>query len=191
MRTLKYALLGQLMLSPKSGYDLMQEFSEESSHTWCASHSQIYPELKRLTNEGLVQFETAIQGRILEKKVYSITAAGREDFTRWMLEDDTLVSLPKDEFRLKLLYLGCVPPAAFLPKITAFREKRRARMNKTKEALDRCDPNPDNGEELGNYLVLLGSYMRDQSYIAWLDLCYEKVRSLQALSPEGAAEDAC
>ena len=180
MRTLKYALLGHIMLEPKTGYDLMREFDEGSSHTWHASHSQIYPELRRLTEEGLIQYETAIQGRVLEKKVYTVTERGAKEFVKWMLEDDTLFSLPKDEFRLKLFYLGCIPPADFIPKISAFREKRMQRLTKTRQALEPyVQSPPEDSRALGDYLVLMGSRMRDESYIAWLDLCLEKITAME------------
>ena len=61
-RTLKYALLGLLCHDNLSGYDLYLEFDKALSEFWSAKHSQIYPELKRLTEEGLVKFQVEISG---------------------------------------------------------------------------------------------------------------------------------
>lgn len=67
MRTLKYAILGLLMRSPVTGYDIAKEFGDGLGCFWSAKHSQIYPELKRLTDDGLIQFRTVIQGERMEK----------------------------------------------------------------------------------------------------------------------------
>lgn len=180
MKILKYALLGQIMLGPKSGYDLMQEFGEKYSHTWYASHSQIYPELKKLTSEGLVEFDTEIQGKVLEKKIYRITEKGITEFRKWLMQDTDIHSAPKDEFRLKLLYISCVDPAEYLEKIEHYREKRLERTKKVADYLAECDENSTDLTEIGNYLVLMGAIMREQSYQEWLDLCYERLSNLKS-----------
>ena len=56
MRTLKYAILGLLMQSSVTGYDISKAFSDGLGSFWSAKHSQIYPELKRLTEEGLIRY---------------------------------------------------------------------------------------------------------------------------------------
>ncbi len=68
MRILKYAILGLLRKGELSGYDITNYFKEELGQFWSAKHSQIYPELKKLTDEGFIEFRTAIQGTRLEKK---------------------------------------------------------------------------------------------------------------------------
>ena len=83
MGTLKYAILGLLNRKSMTGYDLSKEFETTLFEFWNAKHSQIYPELKSLSEKGLVQYEVEITGNVLEKKVYSITEKGREDFYEW------------------------------------------------------------------------------------------------------------
>ena len=67
MRVLKYAILGLLNRQPMTGYDIGKEFNYELSEFWHAKHSQIYTELKRLHDEGLVTYDIEISGDILEK----------------------------------------------------------------------------------------------------------------------------
>ena len=74
MRTLKYAILGLLMQTPVTGYDIAKAFGPGLGSFWSAKHSQIYPELKRLTVEGLIQYSVVMQGERMEKKLYEITA---------------------------------------------------------------------------------------------------------------------
>ena len=86
MRTLKYAILGMLSRRELTGYDMMKEFDRGLANFWYASHSQLYPELKRLAGEGLIQYETSIKGESLEKKIYRITPEGMEDLRQWLLD---------------------------------------------------------------------------------------------------------
>lgn len=80
MRVLKYAILGLLNQKSMSGYELSSEFESALNEFWNAKHSQIYPELRKLTEEGMITFETAITGNVLEKKIYTITEAGKKSF---------------------------------------------------------------------------------------------------------------
>lgn len=80
---LRYAILGYLSTAPGSGYDLAQQLQGGLGWFWSASHSQIYPELKRLEDAGLVESEPTTVGEKLEKRVYSITDEGRRVLTTW------------------------------------------------------------------------------------------------------------
>lgn len=65
-----------------TGYDIGKRFGSSVGHVWNAPSSQIYPELRRLAKEGLLQIEEVTDGR--RKKIYSITPAGIEDLKAWM-----------------------------------------------------------------------------------------------------------
>ena len=100
MRTLKYALLGLIDREPITGYDIVKEFeSRVMANFWYAKHSQVYPELKKLTDEGFVEYKVILQGEKMEKKLYSITPAGHEEFVKWMKKDEPIGVTPKDIFR--------------------------------------------------------------------------------------------
>ena len=118
MGTLKYAILGLLNRKSMTGYDLSKEFETTLFEFWNAKHSQIYPELKSLSEKGLVQYEVEITGNVLEKKVYSITEKGREDFYEWEESLNPLKPLPKDEFRLQLFFSGALSPEKRLELLT-------------------------------------------------------------------------
>ena len=69
MRTLKYAILGLLNQKKMTGYDLMKQFESALCEFWSAKHSQIYPELKKLTEEGCVAYRQEASDNGLEKAV--------------------------------------------------------------------------------------------------------------------------
>ena len=57
MGNLKYAILGLLNQKEMTGYDLMKQFESTLCEFWSAKHSQIYPELKKLTDEGNIAYK--------------------------------------------------------------------------------------------------------------------------------------
>ncbi len=82
--SLRYALLALLTAQPMTGYDLAKSFGGSVGHVWQAPDSQIYPELRRMHADGLLDAEDVRWGRAGTKTQYSITAAGVADLRRWM-----------------------------------------------------------------------------------------------------------
>ena len=81
--SLPHAVLGLLAVAPGTGYDLTRRFEASLSHAWHASHSQIYPELARLQDRGLV--EEAGRGA-RGSRTWAITDQGRAELDRWLTE---------------------------------------------------------------------------------------------------------
>ena len=179
MRTLKYAILGLLMQCPMTGYDISKAFGDGLGCFWSAKHSQIYPELKRLAEERLIRYSTVIQGEHLEKKLYEITPAGREDFLQWLDQDPPLDPTPKDVFRLRSYYCQWLPEENYRELIEKQIEKRFVKLSFLSGLLDKnyggIDPATLNGAARGDYLVLLGAVMREDTYMNWLKRCRELV----------------
>lgn len=109
MRTLKYAILGLLNQKEMTGYDLMKQFESTLCEFWSAKHSQIYPELKKLTEEGSVAYKTEPSDNGAEKKIYHITEEGRRDFIDWLSSETKPQPTPKDISRLKIFFCNCLP----------------------------------------------------------------------------------
>lgn len=82
--SLRYALLAILRVGPMSGYDLKKRFSGSVGHVWHAPDSQIYPELKRMSEAGLIESEDQTRGQKGTRKVHHITPAGDEAFREWV-----------------------------------------------------------------------------------------------------------
>ncbi len=78
--TLRYILLGLLSKKKMTGYELNQSFKNEIGEFWQAKHSQIYPELAKMEEQGIIQHQVEITGEKLEKKVYELTEEGRNNW---------------------------------------------------------------------------------------------------------------
>ena len=57
--SLRYALLGLLADRPYNGWQLLKNFEGSLAYAWPALHSQIYPELARLREAGLIESDCA------------------------------------------------------------------------------------------------------------------------------------
>jgi PadR family transcriptional regulator AphA len=84
--SLKHALLGFINYGPMTGYELKKFFDTSVAHFWNAELSQIYPALKAMESEGLVEMKVEVQEDRPNRKVYSITDAGRQALLKWLAE---------------------------------------------------------------------------------------------------------
>ena len=84
--SLKHAILVLLENKPGSGYDLMGRFNSGIGHFWRSTHQQVYQELKKLHDEGLVEYEVETQAERPDKKNYRITRSGKRAVTKWMAD---------------------------------------------------------------------------------------------------------
>ncbi len=82
--SLDFAILGFLNYQPFTGYDLKKIFDNSVHHFWTADQSQIYRTLTRLTQQGLARVEIVEQVDRPDRKVYSITPAGRQALSEWL-----------------------------------------------------------------------------------------------------------
>ena len=92
--------MGLLSREELSGYDLKRWMERPLGYFWSARHSQIYPELARLEEEGFVTHTLVEQSGKPDKKVYRITAEGLEALKEWVVQPPASRSV-RDELTLK------------------------------------------------------------------------------------------
>ncbi len=101
---LKHGILGLLNYGNMTGYEIMIAFRDSLSHFWTAQTSQIYRELQALEQEGWIESNLIEQKSRPDKKVLSITPAGRNELDRWLKEDQP--SKTRMPFLLKTFFRG-------------------------------------------------------------------------------------
>ncbi|MFT8348517.1 PadR family transcriptional regulator [Clostridium saccharoperbutylacetonicum] len=172
MRTLKYAILGLLNRRPMTGYDIGKEFNFQLAEFWNAKHSQIYPELKKLVAEKLIVYDIEITGDVLEKKVYTITEKGKKDFLKWLKKDEPMEQTPKNIFRLRMYFSNNLDLETRIHLLTQQLEQHQDRLTFLHTQLEPYNDVPDpNSNAFGDFLVLNGAIIREESSIKWLKLC--------------------
>ncbi|GAB2674520.1 PadR family transcriptional regulator [Nocardia goodfellowii] len=101
--SLRYAVLGMLAAEgPASGYDLLQIFKDSLANIWPATQSQIYTELTKLAESGLIAVsEAGARGR----KEYTIAPEGLTELRRWLTETKPKQA-PRNDLLLRVFFLG-------------------------------------------------------------------------------------
>jgi DNA-binding PadR family transcriptional regulator len=98
--SLRHALLAVLTAEPMTGYDLVKYFDGTVAYVWSAPHSQIYPELRRMERDGLVDVDVVPRGERAEKRVYIINDSGISELKAW-LNEIAGYQPERDQYRLR------------------------------------------------------------------------------------------
>jgi PadR family transcriptional regulator AphA len=102
-----YVILGMLALGVRTGYDIKASVDQSTRFFWAASYGQIYPELRRLEEAGLVEGKSSPTGA-RKRKEYELTASGRAELVRWLEAPASMPEL-RDESLLKLFFADVLP----------------------------------------------------------------------------------
>jgi DNA-binding PadR family transcriptional regulator len=105
-----YVVLGMLRHDPRSGYEIKRVVDNSTRFFWAASYGQIYPELRRLEEAGLVEGRSEPRGG-RKRTVYTLTRAGRDELVRWLGEAVEVMEF-RDEALLKLFFAVADPARA-------------------------------------------------------------------------------
>lgn len=165
--TTRFILLGLLSHADMSGYDMKKRMDLSVSHFWNVGFGQIYPTLKELSAEGLVQKKEFPPEKGPGKIVYSITEQGREALSGWL-------RLPEEkeytryELLLKLFFSASLPVEYTLQRIQAFQSRHERNLflmeQFTQELKSILGTEPDHTYY---YLTaLFGQYVY-QAYLSW------------------------
>lgn len=149
--SLRMALLGLLTTKgPASGYALTRAFSDTLSHVWSAKHSQVYPELARMADAGLIAVEDeGPRGR----KRYSVTDAGREELRHWLTDVEPSRTV-RNETALRAFLmptLGPEPAARLARTEETYYRQRAEQLGELRAMLTAVDP-----PLFGSYAAELG-----------------------------------
>jgi DNA-binding PadR family transcriptional regulator len=136
--SLRYALLAILRVGPLSGYDLAKQFAQSVGHVWHAPDSQIYPELRKMEAEGLVEGEQQARGERGHRRLYHVTPAGDAAFTTWMAAPLDYQRV-RDPAHLRAAYLESATPEAARAFLLAHRAQWQSELEQWEGELVRID----------------------------------------------------
>jgi DNA-binding PadR family transcriptional regulator len=130
-----YVILGMLSIAPKgSGYEIHKAIEENFGSFWGESYGQIYPSLKRLAEEGLIEVCKPSSAPKKRRQEYALTDAGRARLREWLTlpcQNDP----PRNEFLLKLFFGREAAPGVALAHVRELQERNR-RMLATLEGIE-------------------------------------------------------
>ncbi|MBZ6202351.1 PadR family transcriptional regulator [Streptomyces olivaceus] len=173
--SLKYAVLAALLEGEASGYELSKVFDVSLANFWPATPQQLYRELERLAGDGLIEARTVLQERRPTKRMFSLTAAGREQLAAFAAEPTRRPTAVRDEFLIKMQAMDGVDPRA----VRALVEERRAwalgklaRYERVRERL--LDGRTEekylrDADRVGPYLTLLAGITFERDNARWCE----------------------
>lgn len=162
--SLRFALLALLSKEPNSGYGLQRLLRGTLSHLWDARLQQIYAELGRAQEDGLVDVRLIDLPNRPAKKVYTLTTAGEDLLDGW-LADRTDAFVPKDALLIKLYCLDRIPREPLLRQLGERLEHYAVEIERARARLDqvsRTDPS-----QLGELLTLEAALVRAEAHVTW------------------------
>jgi PadR family transcriptional regulator AphA len=167
-------ILGMIALGKRTGYDIKAFVDKTARHFWAASYGQIYPELKRLEDQGLVRGRPEPSGG-RARTVYELSEAGTAALQRWLESDHEPSYELRDEGMLKLFFSDSVPER----RIDIVRAMR-AREERALAHLRSIKPHASQGPA-GPYLTLQMGIELTEWAVKW---CEATERQLAAETEE-------
>jgi PadR family transcriptional regulator AphA len=170
-----YVILGMVLKEARSGYEIKAVVDGSTRFFWAASYGQIYPELKRLSEAGLVVgAEAPTGGR--RRTVYEITADGEEELKAWLRQPPSTFEM-REEGLLKLFFANALPREEAVEILRAMRAHRVAVRDQLREMEPRTkkkgDPFP--------LMVLRGGIEFTEWFADW---CERMEAQIVASAPE-------
>ena len=182
--SLPHGLLGLLRYGDKTGYELAKLFEMSINSFWHAQSSQIYRELNRLEDGGLVTSQNIIQQGKPNKRVYTITDAGRKEFERWM---NTPAQLLKNRQSPLLVYtfFGAAAPEITLARLKRLRDAVATAIEEQvprhKAIIDHYKTVWPNGEKEAVYWQMTSHFglLEAKALLQWTKDCIEALENLE------------
>jgi PadR family transcriptional regulator AphA len=156
-------ILGMLRIGPMSGYEIKQAVDQSTRFFWAASYGQIYPELRRLEREGLVEGEQAPRGA-RRRTVYALTRKGEQALQAWLEQPPAPPEL-RFEGLLKLFFLRDEEREAARRQLEAMRRQNDAALRRLRE----IEPAAGAAPERSPLLVLRSGITALEAIEGWLD----------------------
>lgn len=172
--SLRDAVLAALLDGEASGYDLAKRFDASVANFWMATPQQLYRELDRLAEQGLIRARVVQQERRPNKRMFALTGAGHEAIREFTARAPK-PSVIRDDLAVKLLAADAGDARAvrdFMAerlqraqaKLQRY-ERMRARMLDGRGEQEYLTQN----ERVGPYLTLLRGISFEEENIRWAE----------------------
>ena len=179
--SLRNALLGLLAERPMSGYDLTKVFDSSLAYVWSAKHSQIYPELAKLKEEGLIeQVGEGPRGR----KAYAITDAGLHHVRTWLAETEPDRSSRSEPF-LRVFFLWLLDPDQAEAYVHKQVEYHAGLLHEYEEIADSGEP--ITAADRSFRIALEGGLRHERAMLDWALWAKQAVKGLSDAQRRGSS----
>lgn len=181
--SLAYAILGFLQQEERTGYDLKIDcFDRCMAYLWAADQAQIYKTLDKLVAQGWITCRVEIQHDRPNRKIYSLTATGEAELTKWLGCHQPLPII-REPLLVQLYFASQLPNAAIAQLLEQQLIAREEKLAKCKEInLPSLD---SSREQILQRLVVDLAIAREQTYIDWLRAAIDAIGKEQSIQTSG------
>ena len=171
--SLKYAVLAALLEGEASGYELSKVFDASFANFWPATPQQLYRELERLAQDGLVEARVVRQERRPDKRMFTLTETGREDLRTFAAEPPRRPTAVRDELLIKLQAME--DPETTRALIEERMTWARGKLDRYARVRDRLldgrteDDFLRDSDRVGPYLTLLRGISFEEENLRWCE----------------------
>lgn len=172
--SLRDAVLAALLEGESSGYDLAKDFDASVANFWMATPQQLYRELDRLAEQGLIQARLVHQERRPNKRMFSLTEAGREAI-REFTGRAPKPSVIRDELMVKVQAVDAGNAQAVRDFIAEQLQWATAKVQRYERLRARIldgrseDEYLERAQRVGPYLTLMRGISFEQENIRWAE----------------------
>ncbi|GAB3677413.1 PadR family transcriptional regulator [Actinocorallia lasiicapitis] len=171
---LRNAVMTALLDGESSGYDLAKAFDASVANYWVATPQQLYRELEKMAEEGLVEAHVVHQERRPDKRLFALTELGREALHTFTA-GPTKPGAMREELMVKVAAVDGGDLAAVRADVAerrAWAEAKIARYERLRLRLLERRTEEDffaTAERVGPYLALLRGIAFERENVAWAD----------------------
>jgi PadR family transcriptional regulator AphA len=180
--SLEHAILGFLSYRPYTGYDLKRIFDSTVFHFWQADQSQIYRTLARLTERGLAGMEKVPQEDRPDRKIHSITPAGRAELIKW-LSGPAPTAVPRNAGLIQVFFAGRLSDHQILAKLEEYAAHLRGLLRRYSQIPAQLEPFrrevPSPREQFFWMLTLDNGIRSMRANLEWAEQAIARIRSGQ------------
>jgi DNA-binding PadR family transcriptional regulator len=125
-------ILGLVGLGARTGYDVKRVADISTKFFWGASYGQIYPELKRLEESGLVAGEDDPRGAV-HRRAYRLTPRGERVLHDWLVSEESSDFSVRDEGLLRIFFGDLLEHGELLAAVRKLRDEHARRLARFRE----------------------------------------------------------
>ena len=172
----QYAILGFLASAPATGYEIRKQLRDIST-IWYESYGQIYPSLKRLTEQGFATRETRDGAKGSNKYIYTITDKGRKHLQDW-LEEPVRFTPVRHELGLRIYFAKHSTRAILIEQLKRFKVKTLRDLEHNRELYKKYIVNKDPliSSDHAFMTISQSKYVLD-AQLAWCEDMLEHIQS--------------
>ncbi|MFE5831137.1 PadR family transcriptional regulator [Streptomyces sp. NPDC056508] len=170
--SLKHAVLAALLEGEASGYDLAKIFDVSVANFWAATPQQLYRELDRLAEAGLITARVVEQERRPNKRMFSLTETGRRDLAAYT-STPPRPSAVRDELLVQVQACDEGDTAAVRAFVARRMETARTKLARYDRLRERMLAGRDEetylgeAERIGPYLTLMRGRFFEEENLRW------------------------